>query len=545
MDFPNYGTMSNPPSVKKGEVQIETEEVSLDYAKRNSVFLAEEKLSSALKSRHISMISLVGVFGTGLFLSSGGTLATAGPVGMLLGFVFVGIVVLFNQICVCEVSCLMPVTSGPTKHTIHFTDEALGFAYGWICVYGSVVPGELSATAVIVSYWTDLNPGIFIAIFGIFVTVINCWNVKWYGEVEFFFGALKILLIVGLIITGVIIDLGGVPGQERLGFHYWKEGAFNAKYTTGSLGQFAAFWKAISSIVYSFGGVQSISFLAGETEYPRRAIHRSAKRVFTRVFTLYFLAVFVLTLIVSSHDEVIASPTGTASGSPFVVAMKRAGIQGLPHIINGVVLSSALSAASLSALHSSRNLFALASKGQAPKIFLKTNRNGLPWVAVAFGCAFIPLAFMSINSGSAEVFSWFQGVTSSNLLIGWFLIALNHIQLSRAMKAQGYTRDQLPYKFPLAIFGSYFSLFFSGLFLLTGGFPNFIKGNFYFPSFFSSYFSIVILVVLYAFWKIWKRTKWLSPHEINLESLFQDVIDSPEPPYPKRKGWEWIKLLWD
>ena len=56
------------------------------------------------------MISLVGVFGTGLFLSSGGTLATAGPVGMILAFVLVGIVVAANQISTLEVACLMPVT---------------------------------------------------------------------------------------------------------------------------------------------------------------------------------------------------------------------------------------------------------------------------------------------------------------------------------------------------------------------------------------------------------------------------------------------------
>lgn len=538
--------MSTDPKKLNVEVLVASDVESLDYSAptRNEIFAAEDNLSSSLGARQLSMITLVMVFGTGLFLSSGGTLATAGPVGMLLGYFFVGIVVLFNQMAICEVSCLMPVTSGYVKHASFFGDEALGFSMGWLDVYSNLLPNELSATAVVMTYWTDVNPGVFIACFGVFIVAVNCYNIRWYGEIEFFFGCLKILLVTGLIITGVIIDLGGVPGQERLGFHYWKEGAFNEKYTTGGLGQFAAFWKALSSIVYSFGGVQAICLLSGETKHPRRATYRAATRVFTRVFVMYFLTVFVLTLVVSSHDEVIASPTGNAAGSPFVVAMKNAGIRVLPHIINGVVLTSALSAANLQVLKSSRTIYALASKKQAPQIFLKTNKKGLPYIAVAFSCIFIPLAFMSINSASSEVFSWFQSLTSSNILISWCLISFNHILMSRAMKAQGYSRDMLPYKFKLGEFGAWFSLFFLVLFLLTGGFPVFIKGNFVFADFFTAYFVIPLAFVLFTSWKIVKRTKWIPATEVNLEALFQDVKDMPEPPYPKLKGWQWLTLLW-
>ncbi|EEQ41575.1 hypothetical protein CLUG_05703 [Clavispora lusitaniae ATCC 42720] len=92
------------------------------------------------------------------------------------------------------------------------------------------------------------------------------------------------MLVFGLILTGLIIDLGGVPGQERLGFRYWKDGAFNWLYFDSSTGRFIAFWKTMVSTVYSYGGVQGIAMLAGEVEYPRRAIHRAAKRVFRSLF---------------------------------------------------------------------------------------------------------------------------------------------------------------------------------------------------------------------------------------------------------------------
>lgn len=505
-------------------------------------FHHERKLSKALKARHLGMITLVGVFGTGLFLSSGGTLANTGPVGMLLAYIIVGVVVGANQMCVTECGVLMPVTSGYIRHSEHFVDDALGFMMGWTDVYSSLIPNELSAVAVIFRYWTDLNPAVWITIFGIACVAINSYNIKWYGEIEFAFGILKITLVFILIVTGLVIDLGGTG--DRLGFRYWKDpGPFNTLYTTGSLGKFAGFWAALSSVVYAYGGVQAICLLAGEAEYPRRAIYRAAKRVFYRVFLLYLLSVFILTLIIPSNNSTIASPTGTASASPFVVAMEGQ-IHVLPHYINAIVVTSAFSAQNLSTIKASRTLFALAIKGQAPKIFLRVNKHGLPWVAVCFACCFIPLAYMSVSEGSNVVFSWFQQITSSNTLVNWMMISVNHIFMSRALKAQGYSRNDLPFKFKGTDFASWFSLFFSGLFLITGGFPNFIKGNFDFGDFFGSYFIIPLSIILYLGYKFIKKTKVKKPEEVDLKNLFKDIELYPEPEYPKLKGWGYLALLW-
>ncbi|EEQ37775.1 putative dicarboxylic amino acid permease [Clavispora lusitaniae] len=533
-------------SIKNEKQTLEVTSVSdiESLSVRNKVFGYEERLASTLNSRHIGMITLVGVFGTGLFLSSGGSLSTAGPVGVLLCYFFIGLVVLASQMCATETACLMPVTFSYIKHSNHFISQSFGFAVGWTNIYAAIMPSELSAVAVIMTYWSSLNPAVWVAVFGIVVVATNCYKIRWYGEIEFFFGCLKILLVLGLILIGLIIDLGGVPGQDRIGFRYWKEGAFNWKYFDSDTGRFIAFWKTLNSVVYSYGGVQGIALLAGEVEYPRRAIHRAAKRVFARCFLMYMSTIFVLTLIVSSKDPLIASSTGNAAGSPFVVAIRRAGIKVLPHIINGVVLTSALSATNLGVLQSSRALFALASIGQAPKIFLKTNRKGMPYYALLVSVIFLPLAFMSASHAASTVFSWFQSITSSHLLVNWITISLNHIRMSKAMKVQGYTREDLPYSFPGTTYASWFSLFFSTLLLLTGGFTNFIHGKFYFPSFFSAYFIIPLGIVLGIFWGIVKKSFLIKPEDVDLKTLFDDVKERPEPEYPKLKGWQWLTLLW-
>lgn len=505
------------------------------------LFFHERKLSKGLRARHIGMLTFVGVFGTGLFLSSGGTLAKTGPAGMFICYLIVGLVVGASQMCITEVSCFMPATSGYLAHC-HVFDPTLSFMMGWIDVYGSLIPNELSAVSVIMSYWSDINPALWISIFGLIMVAVNAYNIKFYGEVEFVFGILKLTLVFILIICGLVIDLGGTG--DRIGFRYWNDpGPFVALFTSGSLGKFAGFWEAISLVVYAYGGVQGVSLLAGETEHPRRAIYRAAKRVFFRVFGLYLATVLILTMIVPSNNKQIASPTGDASASPFVIAMQGQ-INVLPHYINAIVATSALSAGNLYLIKGSRVLYALAARKQAPKIFLKTNKFGLPWVSVTVVCCFLPLAYMTTSEGAAVVFNWFQRLTASSLLMNWIIISVNHILLMKALKAQGYTRADLPYTFPGTQYAAWFSLFFSCLFLLTGGFANFIHGNFDFGDFFGSYFIIPLALVLFVGYKLITRAKFRKPEEVDLKNIFRDIELHPEPPYPKLKGWEWITVLW-
>ncbi|CAI1659758.1 hypothetical protein SEUBUCD646_0M04610 [Saccharomyces eubayanus] len=500
------------------------------------------KLKQGLKERHIKMLTLVGVFGTGLFLSSGGTLKKTGPVGLLIAYLFVGIVVGCNQIAIAEVASFMPATGATIRHAEQFIDESVGFTFGWISTYSSLMPGELSATAVIMRYWTDISPAVFITIFGVLFVVTNIYTIRFYGEVEYVFGWLKLILILILIISGLVIDLGGTKGQKRLGFHYWKDpGPFANYLVGGSIGKFVGFWSAISSVVYSYSGIQNIAILAGETKNSRHAIYHGAKNVFWRIIVLYLITVFVLTLIVPYNDALIATGTGTAKSSPFVIAMNRAGIKVLPHIVNALVLTSAWSAGNLAIIEGSRNLFCLATKNQAPKIFLKTSKRGIPYVGVIFISCFLPLAYMSCSESSSTVFGWFQELVSSNTLLRWILISANHIYMDRALKAQGYSRSDLPYSTPIAPYAAWFSGIMSFIFLLTGGFYNFINGHFDIESFFTRYFIIPLAIGLFTFWKLYKKTRYLRPDEVDLASIFDDIKENPE--HIEKGKPIWARLL--
>ncbi|KAG7885281.1 hypothetical protein KL938_001538 [Ogataea parapolymorpha] len=264
----------------KSVANLETVSLSAPGSSNDLFGVDDSQLHRSLKDRHIGMIALVSVFGTGLFLSSGGTLAKTGPVGMLIAYAIIGVVVGLNQLAMAETAALAPLTGASIRHAEIFIDEAVGFALGYLKLWQNLLPGGVVSAALVIQYWSDLSPAIWITVLAVPIAVTNLFSIRIYGEVEFVFGVLKICLIVMLVLAGLVLDLGGVKGQERLGFHYWKDpGPFAAFIESGAVGRFVGFWAALSSVVYSYGGVQGIALLAGETKNPRTNIPKAAKRI--------------------------------------------------------------------------------------------------------------------------------------------------------------------------------------------------------------------------------------------------------------------------
>ena len=83
-----------------------------------------------LKQRHMAMIALGGAIGTGLFIGSGAALATAGPVGCWLGYIFMALFVYSMMVALGEMAALFPVSGSFTHYAARFVDPSLGFAVG-------------------------------------------------------------------------------------------------------------------------------------------------------------------------------------------------------------------------------------------------------------------------------------------------------------------------------------------------------------------------------------------------------------------------------
>jgi amino acid transporter len=143
----------------------------------------------------------------------------------------------------------------------------------------------------------------------------------------------------------------------------------------------------------SYIGTEIVAIAAGEAKNPRRNIPRAIRKVYIRILIFYLGGTFIIGLIVPSNEKALRLSLGVGK-SPFVIAIKNAGIPALPSIINACLLTSAWSAASSDLYTSSRAIYGLAISGTAPKIFARTTKNGLPWVSLIFCSLFGCLAYM-------------------------------------------------------------------------------------------------------------------------------------------------------
>jgi amino acid transporter len=144
----------------------------------------------------------------------------------------------------------------------------------------------------------------------------------------------------------------------------------------------------------------------------------------------------------ASNDPKLGNSSGTAQQSPFVIAFENVGIKVLPSVINAALITSAFSCGMAVVFLASRVLVGLAEEGQAPKVFLKTNRLGTPYNAVLASVAFLPLVYLSLGSNSSIAFGWFVNIATIAALLAWIIIDVTYLRFFYAMRAQGISRTR-------------------------------------------------------------------------------------------------------
>ncbi|GAA6016440.1 hypothetical protein JCM11491_002413 [Sporobolomyces phaffii] len=438
------------------------------------------RLRRQLKSRHITMISIGGVIGTGLFLGTAQSLQK-GPLAVLLAY------------------CLMATLVYAMMISLAF-GLATGYTYAanWLLVF----PTELSAAAVLVSFWLSANPAGWIALCYGFAVLVNFGGPRVYGEVEYVAAVIKIATIVGLLLVGILITTGATPNSDAIGFAFWESpGPFQTRFLeieSPSLAGFCAFWACLTQSAYAFVGSEIVSLAAGEAKNPSRSLPRAIHRVLFRIALFYIAGVFIMGLLVAYDDPALGRADGTAISSPFVIAINRAGIKVLPSIANAAFLSSAASAASSGLFVASRSLFGLAIAGQAPAILKKTNRKGLPWVAVLVSSAFGLLAFLSAGSeGADRVFTWLSNCCSVGGLLSWASICFTFVRFYYGASAQQINRIVFPYRGRFQPYAAIYALVGFCILLVTQGFEVFVESHWSTSTFITRYLMIVLFFGIY------------------------------------------------
>ncbi|RMZ92649.1 hypothetical protein DV736_g75, partial [Chaetothyriales sp. CBS 134916] len=528
--------------------------ISNDYHKRFDAEAAAQAtalspLLRRLKGRHLQMMAIGGSIGTGLFVGSGKALATGGPASLLISFTLVGMMMYCTVQALGELAVTFPIAGSFSAYSTRFIDPAWGFAMGWNYALQWLItfPLEIISASITIDYWirdVPLNAA-WVTIFLALIILINFFGVKGYGEAEFVFSIVKVTAVIGYIILGVLINIAGGPNGSYIGFKLWHNpGAFH----NGFKGLCSVFVTA----AFSFSGTELIGLAAAETENPRKTLPTAMKQVFWRITLFYVVSLFLVGTLVSYKDPRLLNGTSSADAkaSPFVISIQDASIQALPGIMNVVIMISVLSVGNSAIYGSSRTLAALAEQSQAPRILAYIDRKGRPLVAIIVASTIGLLAYMAASTRQQEAFDWMLAFSGLSSVLTWASICLAHLRFRRAWFLQGYALDELAFRSPVGIIGSWVGLIFNILILVVqlwvGIWPvgwQHMTSREVATNFFQAYLTFPVIVIMYLFYKLWRRPKIVAPRNLDLVTGKRDVglKDILKEERAERQNWPFWK----
>ncbi len=485
-----------------------------------------------LKARHALFIAWGGTVGTGLFITTGKTLATGGPAFLVGSYVVVSILVYFILTGIIEIATYLPVRGGSMRrYGRRFVSRSLGFAMGWLYVYSFavLVPFELTACAIIIDFWQPgVSSAVWITICLVLLIALNVLPVRYYGEAEFIFAGIKLATIVGLLLLSFVLFWGGGPHRNRLGFHYWKDpGATNTLILEGDIGRLVAVIATVLSSALPFTFTpEMVAGTAAEIQEPRTNIPRVAKHFTWRLVVLFVGSVIGISVICPSNAPTITSGSDAAA-SPWVAGIHLAGIGGLSSVINAVALVAAWSAGNAFLYLSSRSLHSMAVEGAAPRIFQRCTAKGVPIHAVGATSCVSLLAYLTLNSSSAEILNWLVNLVNTGGFLSWVCCSITYLRFRQACQAQQVPKTELTQRSPLQPYISWITLFVFSVLCLLNGFTVFFPAQWSTASFVSSYIGLPAFVILYLGHRFTHpQDPWVLPsHLVDLRPDLEEQED--------------------
>ena len=384
-------------------------------------------LEQGLKPRHVTMLSIAGVIGAGLFVGSGHAIAAAGP-AVLLAYAAAGTLVVLVMRMLAEMAVASPDTGSFSTYADRAIGHWAGFTIGWLYwwFWVLVIPLEANAAATILHAWfPDVAIWAFTLIITLLLTATNLFSVKNYGEFEFWFALIKVVAIVGFVILGLAAIFGFLPTSQVSGVSH----LFDTQgFMPNGMGAVLA---AILTTMFSFMGTEIVTIAAAESKNPGQQITKATNSVIWRIGLFYLLSIFIVVSLVPWND-----PTLAAVGS-YQTVLERMGIPNAKLIVDLVVLVAVTSCLNSALYTASRMLFSLGRRGDAPAVSKRTNKSGTPYWAVLLSTGAAFLAVFANYVAPAAVFEFLLASSGAIALLVYLVIAVSQLRMRQKRMAAG------------------------------------------------------------------------------------------------------------
>lgn len=403
-----------------------------------------EALNRDLKPRHLQMIALGGIIGSGYFLGTGEVLGAVGPAAVL-AYLFGGTIVVAVMLCLGELAVAYPVSGSFVSYSCRLISPVWACGVGWSywLTWVTYVPAEMIAAGIIME---NFAPAVgrtwWSVLFGLVVTIINLLYVRAFGEIEFWLSLIKISAIALFCVLAFAICLGMV-GEQPI------DTVYKPPYAKDWLPY--GVWPVLATMVLvlvNFQGAEIIGLAAGETQDPAKSIAIAVRNVAWRILALYIIPLMLLAMIFPWQ-------LANVEQSVFAAALDRHGLHWAGGFFSFVVLTAAVSCSNSGLYGCARAVYGLSREGLAPTWLGQTTRFGVPHRATLLsisGC-WVALAVQMIDPEGA--FVKLLAVSGFSGAIAWISICWSQLNFRRRRSADG---PDLKFKVPFFPYLTHFGI---------------------------------------------------------------------------------------
>lgn len=402
--------------------------------------MEQESFIREMSAKHLIMLSLGGVIGTGIFLSSSYLIETTGAIGTIIAYLIGAGLVTMVMMCLAELSVHEPSTSSFHNYATKYIHPGAGFVVAWLywLTWTVALGSQLVTMAILMQRWFPSIPIWFwCAAFMLIIFCSNIIDIRWFAISEFWMSLVKVLALSLFLVLGIGGIVGFVPIENQSTAPLFGNLVADGWFPKGA----GAVFLAILSANFAFSGTELIGVAAGETEDPGKNIPRAIRRTI-----LILIVLFIGTIVIIG--ALLPKEAANLDESPITFILGQMGIPYAADIMNFVLITAVLSGANSGVYAASRMLWSLAQAGTLPKRFAKLSKRGLPVYGLILTLFGGLLSLFSSVFAADTVYLALVSISAFAVVMVWLSIGWAQLNFRKYYLKSGHQVADLGYKTP-------------------------------------------------------------------------------------------------
>lgn len=253
------------------------------------------------------------------------------------------------------------------------------------------------------------------------IFLLNYIFVCGFGEVEYWFLLIKVVIVIIFIIVGVVMIIGIFKGVELVGWSNWMMG------DVFFVGGFVVMIGVVMIVGFFFQGIELIGIVVGEFENLEKNILCVVCQVFWCILLFYVFVILIISLIIFYIDlNLLCNDVKDISVSLFILVFQYVGLLFVVVIMNVVILMVVLFVGNFGMYVLICMFYILVCDGKVLCIFVKLFCGGVLCNVFYVIIVIVGFCFLILMFGNQMVYLWLLNIFGMMGFIVWLGIVISY-----------------------------------------------------------------------------------------------------------------------